>query len=35
MPEVSFIVPVYNVEAALERLIESVLNQEYRDLELI
>ena len=35
MPEVSFIVPVYNAEAALERLIESVLNQEYRDLELI
>lgn len=35
MPEVSFIVPVYNAEAALERLIESVLSQEYRDLELI
>lgn len=35
MPEVSFIVPVYNAEAALERLIESVLNQEYKDLELI
>ena len=35
MPEVSFIVPVYNAERSVGKLIESVLNQEYRDLELI
>ncbi len=35
MAEVSFIVPVYNAEKGLRRLIESVLKQEYRDLELI
>ena len=35
MPEVSFIVPVYNAEKGVGKLIESVLNQEYRDLELI
>ena len=35
MPEVSVIVPVYNAEAALQRCIDSILNQEYKDLELI
>lgn len=35
MPEVSIIVPVYNAEQALDRCISSILNQEYRDIELI
>ena len=35
MTMVSVIVPVYNAEAALERNVNSILNQEYRDLELI
>lgn len=35
MPEVSFIVPVYNAEKGIGRLIDSVLDQEYKDLELI
>ena len=35
MPEVSVIVPVYNAEAALQRCIDSILNQEFKDLELL
>ena len=35
MPKVSIIVPVYNAEAAIGRCIDSILGQEYRDLELI
>lgn len=35
MPKLSVIVPVYNAENAIERCIESILNQEFRDLELI
>lgn len=35
MVKVSVIVPVYNAEKALERCIDSILNQEYKDLELI
>ena len=35
MPNVSIIVPVYNAEAAIGRCIDSILGQEYRDLELI
>lgn len=33
--KVSFIVPVYNVEVYLEKCIQSILSQTYRDLELI
>lgn len=35
MSKVSLIIPVYNVEIYLERCIESVLNQTYKDLEVI
>lgn len=35
MPAVSVIIPVYNAEAAIERCVNSVLNQEFKDLELI
>lgn len=35
MAEVSIIVPVYNAEKTLRRCIESILNQEYTDFELI
>ncbi len=35
MVKVSVIVPVYNAEKALERCIDSILNQEYKDFELI
>ena len=34
-PKVSIIVPVYNVEKSLARCVDSILNQEYRDFELI
>ncbi|MDR6196892.1 glycosyltransferase [Siphonobacter sp. SORGH_AS_0500] len=34
-PEVSVIVPVYNVESVLEKCIESILAQTYRNFELI
>lgn len=34
MPEVSIIVPVYNAEKTIRRCVESILNQEYSDLEL-
>ena len=34
-PTVSIIVPVYNAEACLRRCVESVLNQEFTDFELI
>ena len=35
MPLISIIVPVYNVESYLKRCIESILNQTFRDFELI
>ncbi len=35
MPELSIIVPVYNVEAYLQRCIDSILAQRYQDFELI
>ena len=35
MPKVSFIVPVYNAEKAIERCANSILKQEFQDLELI
>ncbi len=34
-PTVSIIVPVYNAEATISRCIESIINQEYRDFELL
>ena len=35
MSKVSVIVPVYNGEDKLKRCVESILNQDYEDLELI
>ncbi len=35
MPKISIIVPVYNVEAYLDRCVQSVLNQTFTDFELI
>ncbi len=35
MPQVSIIVPVYNAEKTMERCIQSILDQSYKDLELI
>lgn len=35
MAEISVIVPVYNVESYLSRCVDSILNQTFRDLELI
>ena len=34
-PTVSIIVPVYNGEKTLRRCVDSILNQEYTDFELI
>ncbi|MEI3218588.1 MAG: glycosyltransferase [Lachnoclostridium sp.] len=34
-PTVSIIVPVYNAERTLTRCIDSILNQEYTDLEFL
>ena len=35
MSKVSIIVPVYNREKALRRCVHSILNQDYRDIEVI
>ena len=35
MPKLSIIVPIYNVEKYLPRCIESILNQTFREFELI
>ena len=34
-PMVSIIVPVYNAEKTIRRCVDSILNQEYTDFELI
>lgn len=34
-PTVSIIVPVYNAERTIRRCIDSILNQEYADFELL
>ena len=35
MPKLSVIIPVYKVEDYLERCVRSVLNQSYKDVELV
>lgn len=35
MPKVSIIIPVYNASKAIERCVKSVLDEEYKDLEII
>ena len=35
MPDISVIVPVYNVEAFLRRCVDSILQQTYTDFEII
>lgn len=35
MPQISVIVPVYNVEEYIHRCVDSILNQTFRDIELI
>lgn len=35
MCEISIIVPVYNVEQYLEKCVDSILNQTFKDFELI
>ncbi len=35
MPQVSIIVPIYNAEKTIDRCVSSILNQEYKDFELI
>ena len=34
-PQISIIIPVYNVEKYIDRCIQSILNQTYKDYELI
>ena len=35
MPSISVVVPIYNTEEYLDECIESILNQTYKDIELI
>ena len=35
MAKVSIIVPIYNVEKYLHRCVDSIINQSYKDLEII
>ena len=34
-PKISIIVPIYNVEKYLSRCLESLLNQSFKDIEII
>ena len=34
-PKISIIVPVYNVEQYLERCVESLMNQSYKNIEIL
>ena len=35
MPKISIIVPVYNTESFLSKCIDSILNQQFKDFEII
>ena len=35
MPLISVIVPIYNVEKYLDRCVDSIINQTYKNLEII
>lgn len=35
MPKISIIVPIYNTESFVKKCINSIINQQFRDLEII